>query len=305
MRILLVGCVDFSRHCLQQILAQGGNVVGVITLDDELSGFNADFVRMDEYCAGVGIDCFKVRDINSDESMTLIKDLAPDVIFVFGWSRLIKKPLLDLPPLGCIGTHPALLPRNRGRHPLIWALVEGLEESGLTFFYMDEGADSGDILWQRPFTIDLQDDAGTLYGKMKALASESIAEFLPLLSSGKAPRLPQDHSLANYWRKRSEQDGEIQWTASSMQIYNLVRALTHPYVGAHTFVNGRRLLVWKTALPATPLPTEAGRLSAGTVFRLPQNRIAVRTGDSYLEVRDIQTVDPGDLKQGTILGAHV
>ena len=103
--------------------------------------------------------------------------LAPDVIFCFGWSRLIKKTLLNIAPLGVIGFHPALLPANRGRHPLIWSLILGLKESGSTFFFMDEGADSGDILSQLNVSISEMDDAGTLYVNVQSSAVDDIDTF--------------------------------------------------------------------------------------------------------------------------------
>lgn len=302
MKILFVGTVRFSRTCLGEILRQGGEVIGVLTLPAERARFNADFADLSDLCEQHGVPCHRIDNINEPNTVALIRSLAPDVIFVFGWSQLIHKEVLQLPPLGCIGSHPALLPRNRGRHPLIWALVEGLQESGLTFFYLGEGADDGDILWQAPFPITLEDDAASLYRKMEDLGTRAIGEFLPLLQADTAPRIPQDHSQATIWRKRGEKDGEIRWGADSMTTYNLIRALTHPYVGAHTWYENEQIVVWRAVLNDSPLSPEAEDRPAGTVLGCGDGWFEVRTGDGSIRVSDYQAPQAATLRPGDHLG---
>ena len=303
MRIVFVGAVEFSRHCLKEVLNSGGNVVGVLTLPEEQTGRHSDFADLSDITARYGMPVYKLdKKINTPENTELMRSMHPDIVFVFGWSQLISKEILDIPSLGCIGTHPALLPRNRGRHPLIWALVEGLEESGLTFFYMDEGTDSGDIIWQKPFPITLQDDASSLYEKMKVLASEAIREFLPQLEQGTAPRIPQDHSRATYWRQRTEKDGEIDWFAPTLESYNLIRALAKPYVGAHTYVGGCTIVVWCAGLPQDTLPTYAEDMEPGTVIASKDGALHVRTGDGYLAALEYECVDDVSIEYGMQLG---
>jgi methionyl-tRNA formyltransferase len=290
MRIVLLGAVEFSKHCLQVVLDNGANVVAVLTPSQERARFNSDYADLVPLAVAHRIPTYHISKVSDPETVDLIRSLEPDVIFVFGFSQLVSKEILDIPRLGCIGTHPALLPRNRGRHPLIWALVEGLSESGLTFFYLDEGAGSGDILWQKPFSITLEDDARSLYDKIKALATIGIREFLPQLETGTAPRIPQDHSQATYWRKRTEEDGEIRWNASTMQTYNLVRALGRPYVGAHTHLNGKKLLIWRCSRPTDSLPSREGAFPPGTIFDHTGGvEFKVRTGDGYLKVVEYES----------------
>jgi methionyl-tRNA formyltransferase len=300
MRILFVGAVDFSYHCLKELIKLGGNVVAVLTLAKEDARLNSDYKDLSVICSRNGIRVYQIRKINEPTSIDLIISLKPDIIFVFGWSQLISKEILSIPPLGCIGTHPALLPRNRGRHPLIWALVEGLSESGLTFFYICEGMDDGDILWQKSFSITAEDDASTLYDKVKRLASEAIEEFLPQLENGTAPRVVQDHGLATYWRKRGESDGQINWSDPSAKIHNLIRALTHPYVGAHTFHKSSRVTVWRARLGKELLSHEAIELDPGTVIERGDLYANVRTGDGYISILECQGLD--EIKIGMRLG---
>jgi methionyl-tRNA formyltransferase len=305
MKILLIGGVEFTRHCLQEIVKQGGNDVEVMTVKREHAKFNSDYVDLGETAAALGIPVHYTEKVRSPESVELIRAIAPDAIFVFGFSQLISAEILAIPPLGCIGTHPALLPRNRGRHPLIWALVEGLPQSGLTFFYLDEGTDSGDILWQKAFPISLENDASTLYEKIRKLASEGIADFLPKLMNNTAPRIVQDATKATYWLKRTAKDGEIHWDQPSMTIYNLIRALTHPYPGSHTFLAGEKIIVWKASPPAAESANGQsghGVELPGTVVKGSASQLRVRTGDGYLTILDYSRANGQRVASGSKLG---
>ena len=288
MRIVFIGAVEFSRATLAAVLEAGGNVVGVLTLAPEAAGFHSDYADLGPLAERHNVSVFRIRDVGDRETVELIRRLKPDVIFVFGWSRLIPAEVLELPPLGCVGTHPALLPEHRGRHPIVWALAEGLEESGLTFFYLDETADSGDILWQRPFAIDPEDDAAALYAKIEALAVEAIREFLPELEAGTASRTPQDAARASYWRKRTDADRRIDWGAPTASIHNLVRALARPYVGALAELEGRPVIVWRARRPAEEPDREALESPSGTVVARRRDAVDVRTGDSVITLLEIE-----------------
>ena len=244
MRIVYIGAVEFSRRALDRLVSLGADIVGICTTKE--SKFNADHIDLTSIGNAHEIPCFYADDINSTEALMWIKSKASDVIFCFGWSRLLKQELLALAPLGVIGFHPAALPANRGRHPITWSLVLGLEKTASTFFFMDTGVDSGDILSQRDILISDQDDARTLYNKVTETALVQIEEFLPLLSSGSAQRIKQSPVHVNTWRKRARADGIIDWRMSAQSIHNLVRGLTKPYVGAHFLAEGKELKVWRT-----------------------------------------------------------
>lgn len=259
MRIVFIGAVEFSLRALERLVSLDAEIVGVCTLKE--SKFNMDHVDLSGFSETQEIPCFYVDDINSTETLSWIQEKSPDVIFCFGWSRLIKQELLKLAPLGVIGFHPAALPANRGRHPLIWALVLGLKKTASTFFFMDTGADSGDILSQQEILITDQDDARTLYDKVIEVALAQIEYFLPQLATKSFQRIKQDEQFANAWRKRGSADGKIDWRMSAQSIHNLVRGLAAPYVGAHFFVDGEEIKVWKTAIVLdTPNNIEPGKV---------------------------------------------
>ena len=258
MRIVFIGTVEFSQRVLTRLIEVGADVVGVCTL--AASPFAADHVDLSPLCRQHDIPSHYADDINSAASIAWIAEKAPDVIFCFGWSRLLKDELLQLAPLGVVGFHPAALPANRGRHPLIWALVLGLEQTASTFFFMDAGADSGDILSQSTVTIAPTDDARALYDKVTATALAQIEAFVPRLADGSAGRMPQDRTLANVWRKRGRSDGQIDWRMSAATIHNLVRGLSRPYVGAHFVVDNADVKVWRSAVIDAPANIEAGKV---------------------------------------------
>ena len=259
MRVVFIGSVNFSRSALNRLIEMRTEIVGVCTL--EQSSFNADHSDLSSICEANGIPWIYAPDINSEESIQWITDKRPDVIFCFGWSRLIRERLLNLAPLGVVGFHPAGLPANRGRHPLIWALVLGLQETASTFFFMDEEADSGDILCQQKIEIEDEDNAATLYEKVTLCALDQIQMLLPQLASGVFTKLAQDNQQANTWRKRGKADGQIDWRMSARSIHNLVRGLTKPYVGAHFIYQGQEYKIWKTELVVSvPQNIEPGKI---------------------------------------------
>lgn len=243
MKIVYIGTVEFSRVALKKLISMKADVVGVLTQKD--SHLNADFADLSELCVQNNIAFKDVIDINADENVRWVQDKCPDIIFCFGFSQLLKERLLNIAPQGVLGYHPAELPQNRGRHPIIWALALGLEQTTSTFFFMDKGADSGDIVSQKKIVIEYRDDARTLYNKVIETAIYQIECFLPELQNKSCCRSRQDSAAATNWRKRTKADGRIDFRMTSRAIYNLVRALTRPYVGAHVLYQEKEVKIWR------------------------------------------------------------
>jgi methionyl-tRNA formyltransferase len=275
MKIVFIGSVEFSAKSLEKLFEVGANVVGVIT--KSASAVNSDFRDLSEIAAKNDTPKHYTKNINSDDTLNWIKNLQPDVLMCFGWSNLIKKEVLEVAPLGVVGFHPALLPNNRGRHPLIWAKVLGLKESGNTFFFMDEGADTGDILSQKSFAILPHDDASVLYKKMIDAAMVQIEEFHSQLVSGNYYRITQDQTAGNNWRKRGMKDGEIDFRMSTERICNLVRALAKPYIGAHIQFGDQVRTVW--TIEEGDGKQDWKNIEPGKVLNIESNKIEVKTGD--------------------------
>jgi len=278
MKVVLIGSVEFSLRVLEKLISIDVDLVGVCT--KKSSTFNSDFFDLKPLSDINEVPCLHVEDINSTKSVEWIKNLNPDVIFCFGWSSLIKKDILALAPMGIVGYHPAKLPKNRGRHPLIWALALGLKESASTFFFMDEGADTGDMLSQVDFEISYQDDARNLYDKVVEIALIQIEEFIPALEKGTYTRIKQNEKESNDWRKRNELDGEIDFRMNSRSIYNLTRALTKPYVGAYIKFNETNYSVWKVK----ESNDFQENIEPGKVLRVFDKIFVVKSYDGAIEI---------------------
>jgi len=203
--------------------------------------------------------------------------------------------LLSLPRIGVIGFHPTLLPANRGRHPIIWALALGLERTGTTFFLMNNGMDTGPIISQREILINERDDAGTLYNRVAESAVSQIDELVREISVDGAIGSTQDETNASYWRKRSTNDGLIDWRMPSTGIRNLVRALSPPYMGAHFVHSGESFTVWD----CKEFDVHEPSTEPGKVIQVNENGILVKCGLGAVLLTEIEPFPA--VKQGDYL----
>ena len=281
MKILLIGAVDFSESVLKKLISMKLEIVGVCTLKN--SSFNSDHCDLSNLCKQKKIKWIFSDDINSSEVVKWIKMKKPDIIFCCGWSRLLKKNVLNIPRLGVIGYHPSKLPFNRGRHPLVWALALGLKKTASTFFIMKEGVDNGDIISQKDITISKNDDAYSLYSKITKVAMIQINEFLPALKISNLDPKKQNNVLSNSWRKRSILDGLIDWRMTADSIYNLVRSISRPYIGAHFISNGKEFKIWKVKVIKLKEPNiEPGKIICRN------SELLVKCGDNAIKILEIE-----------------
>jgi len=278
MKIVYIGSVIFSAKALEELICIGAEIVGIVSKKE--SSFNSDFFDLRPIAEYNKISFHYTLDINSEETVNWIKNISPDVIFCFGWSNLIKRNILEIPPLGVVGFHPTLLPNNKGRHPLIWAKVLGLQKSGSTFFFMDEGADTGDILSQKEFEITFEDDATSLYNKLINTALIQLQDFYLKLKNNSFTKIPQNASEGNNWRKRGSKDGLIDFRMHTKIICNLVRGLTKPYVGAHLEFGNKNIIVWEVEISENEEYLD--NLEPGKVLKVIDNKIEIKTGDSSI-----------------------
>lgn len=251
LRVVVMGCVEFSYAMAEELLSrrgQGYEVVGFITKAH--SDFNHDFKSLTPLGVNFQVPTLSLEKTDPTLIIPWLQSRGADVIFCVGWSQLLPATVLNWPRFGIVGFHPASLPKNRGRHPLIWAIALGLPFIHNTFFVMDGGADSGDIVNQKRLELSVREDARTLYDKMTALARVQIQEIIQDLIANQLRRIPQNHEQASVWRKRDKADGCIDWRMSAISIDRLIRALTRPYVGAHFIFAGQEIIVWKAQVVA-------------------------------------------------------
>ena len=264
MKALFIGCTDLSYALLEKLLKLNDiDVCGVVTR--ETLSTNSVFCSLEPLAKEKRIPCLNIKINQQEEMAAWIKKREPHIIFCISWPHLLNSKILTAAKYGAIGYHPAILPRNRGDDLIAWALALGLTKTGSTFFVMKESAASGDIVSQQLISICDEDNAATLYTKLTNAARDQFEELVIALFSGRLKRKPQDSVKAITWRKRCKKDGQIDWRMSSESIFNLVRALTHPYLGAYCVIGDQEYKVWKAAnIEVVKQDIEPGRvLSAG------------------------------------------
>lgn len=285
MKILFIGNVEFSARLLKKLISLNAGIAGVIT--KEKSRFNADHCDLSMLAKKENIPFLCVDNINTDEVVSWIKKISPDVGYCFGFSQLLDNRFLSIFPEGVIGYHPAALPQNKGRHPIVWALALGLDKTASTFFCMTEKADAGDIISQEWVDIRYEDDAQILYDKLSDLAVQQIEKIHHAGVVKAVKKAVQDPAISNNWRKRSQKDGEIDFRMSSKAIYNLVRSLTHPYIGAHVIFKGREVKVWKVREEQCLLPN----IESGKVLAVEEGQVLVKCYDGAVRLIEHEFVE--------------
>lgn len=190
--------------------------------------------------------------------------------------------MLNLFPKGVVGFHPASLPKNRGRHPIIWALTLGLTETASSFFMLEEGADTGKVVSQVQIPILYEDNARTLYGKIMDAATRQLIHLWEMICENTISFVELESGESNIWRKRNKNDGKIDWRMSSRNIYNLIRALSEPYVGAHFEYIGYEYKVWEAEETAdfTAINIEPGKI----IEVDDEGHFSVKTGEGAIRV---------------------
>jgi len=269
---VLLGTVEFSQRMLDKLLEMGTPIAGIVTAS---AGRNhSDFADLTKRASQKGIPLIRVDDANDSATLSWLTALEPDYVFCFGWSQLLRAEFLSIPRRGTIGYHPAALPKNRGRHPIIWAIVLGLKETASTFFMVNEGVDSGPIISQEKVAISAREDAASLYEKLVTVAERQLEQFIPLLAKNTLSLVEQDIDESSSWRKRSERDGEIDWRMAGSTIDRIVRGLAKPYVGAHFLYEGQPIKLWRCSVEA-----EAARnAEPGKILEIKSDRILVKAG---------------------------
>ena len=289
MRLIFMGYHNVGYVCLEALIehcrALGDEIVAVVTHGDDHRE-NIWFSSVRELAFKNYLPVYQPEDPNDQAFVAAMARLEPDFLFSCYYRYMLKKPVLDLPRLGALNLHGSLLPRYRGRCPVNWVLVHGETETGVTLHYMVEKPDKGEIVAQKRVPITPTDTALTLFGRMTAAAKELMTEIYPALRAGTAPRIPQDQSQASYFGGRGPKDGLIDWQKGAQEIYNLVRAVTHPYPGAFTMLQGRKLFIWwGRALEARPGNTPAPGLITAC---LPEEGLLVAASHGHFLITQAQ-----------------
>ncbi|ANS74995.1 methionyl-tRNA formyltransferase [Paenibacillus yonginensis] len=311
MNIVFMGTPQFAVPSLEMLLAEGYNIVGVVTQPDRPQGRKKVLTPtpVKEAALKHGIPVLQPSRLRAPEAVAEVAALKPDLIVTAAYGQILPKSVLDMPKFGCLNVHGSLLPKYRGGAPIQRSIMSGEKETGVTLMYMAEGLDTGDMIAKVVVPIEYDDTSGTIFDKLSTAGAQLLKEQLPLIIEGRAERIPQNDAESTYAPNLTREDEKIDWTADSESIRNRVRGLL-PFSGAFTLWNGEVFKIWELSV----LKENGGGSgqTPGTVLSLSDKGIEVQAGSGVVLLTRVQPagkkamaasefVRGGQMKQGEVL----
>lgn len=297
MRIVFMGTPDFAVPSLQALIDAGHDVCAVYTQPDKPQGRKQILTAPPVKTLALehDIPVFQPNTLKNEDEQARLRELAPEVIIVVAYGKLLPKAVLDIPPHGCINVHGSLLPRWRGAAPIQWAVIAGDEMAGVTTMQMAEGLDTGDMLLTYETKVGETETAGELFDRLAQSGAELLTQTLVKLDEI-TPR-PQDDAQSCYAHMLDKQMAVIDWSKSAHEIDCLIRGL-NPWPIALTTLSGERLKVFAAE-------KAAGNGEAGTVLEAdPKKGLTVACGEGALKLTEIQLVGGKRMKATDFLRGH-
>ena len=297
MRIVFMGTPDFAVPSLQALIDAGHDVCAVYTQPDKPQGRKQILTAPPVKTLALehDIPVFQPNTLKNEDEQARLRELAPEVIIVVAYGKLLPKAVLDIPPQGCINVHGSLLPRWRGAAPIQWAVIAGDEMAGVTTMQMAEGLDTGDMLLTYETKVGEKETAGELFDRLAQSGAELLTQTLVKLDEI-TPR-PQDDAQSCYAHMLDKQMAVIDWSKSAHEIDCLIRGL-NPWPIALTTLSGERLKVFAAE-------KAAGNGEPGTVLEAdPKKGLTVACGEGALKLTEIQMVGGKRMKATDFLRGH-
>jgi len=316
LKIIFMGTADFGGSVLEKLADSRENKIAVVTQPDRPQGRGRKILPtpIKKIALDKGLEVFQPENINDEESIKRIKEFNPDIILVVAYGQILSSHILNIPKIGCINIHGSLLPKYRGAAPINRAIINGEKETGITFMFMKEKVDAGEIIFQEKIDILADETCGELYYRLSDLSARSLPKLLEKIKNGKIERIPQDNKLATFARKMNKEDGKIDWSDKGEKVYNLIRG-TIPYPGAFTYYKGRKLKITQARfLNDYQGETDIGSPKPGRVVKTEKNGILISTEDKGIikilrlipagskELTAEQFVNGYKIKAGDVLG---
>lgn len=274
MRILFMGTPEFAVYSLRRLVEDGHEVCGVFTQPDKPKnrGHKLTFSPVKEYALTQNLPVYQPVKVRDGEAMSLVETLAPELIVVAAYGKILPEDILNYPKYGSINVHSSLLPKYRGAAPINWAILDGEAETGVSIMYMAKELDAGDVILQKTTAIGEDEDALALTLRLAELGAEALSETVTALQAGTALRTPQDESRMSYASMLSKDMSPIDWSRPARAIACQVRGLI-PWPCASTELAGQRFKVYRTA------PGGQTQAAPGTVLSAGKNGLEVACGD--------------------------
>lgn len=285
MRIVFMGTPEFSVAALESLVEAGHEVAAVVTQPDKAKGRGGkiSFTPVKETALKYGIEVYQPVKVREREFVDRLKKIAPEAIVVAAFGQILTKDILDIPKYGSINIHASLLPRYRGAAPIQRAIIDGMEQSGVTTMFMDEGLDTGDMIDKMIVPIEKKETGGTLHDKLAAAGGKLIIKTLSDIESGNVSRERQDDSLSCYARMIDKKEGHIDFSKSAAEIERLIRGF-NPWPSAYAFIDDNKIIkIWD----ADAADDDFGGV-AGQIVKIDRKSIYIKTGKGSLIVNELQ-----------------
>lgn len=228
MDIVFMGTPEFAVPCLERLIEDGHNVKGVFTQPDKPKGrgHKMQFPPVKQCAVDAGISVFQPEKMRDGEALSIIQELAPELIIVVAYGKILPAEILNFPKYGCINMHASILPYYRGAAPIQWCVLNGETKSGVTAMQMDIGLDTGDMLLTETVEIGPDETAGELHDKLSLLGAQVMAETIYKLLNNELTPTKQDDSLSNYAPMLTKELCPINWNDTADKVHNKVRGLS-------------------------------------------------------------------------------
>jgi methionyl-tRNA formyltransferase len=301
MRIVFMGTPDFAVPSLNRLLDDGHEIVGVYTQPDKPKnrGMKLTMSPVKERALEAGLTVYQPQTLREEGVLTTLQGLAPELIVVAAYGKLLPKEVLELPPYGCINVHSSLLPKYRGAAPINWAVINGEAESGVTIMYMAQQLDAGDIIAQTATPIDPDETVETLHDRLALLGGDLLGTTVAAIQAGTAQRTPQDEAAHTYAPMLSRALCPLDFTQSARTLHNKIRGLT-PWPATTAEVAGVAFKVY-----ASRVDGETTAKAPGTLVSADQRGIRVACGDgSVLTITEVQVAGKKRMLAADYLRGH-
>lgn len=284
MKVLFMGTPDIAATILKAIIDSKHEVVGVVTQEDKPKGRGKTLSMppVKTLALSSGIEVFQPHIIKEAGAVNRLKDFDADIFVVAAYGKILSKEILDIPKYGCINVHASLLPKYRGAAPIQWAIIDGEKLTGVTIMQMDEGLDTGDMLFKSVVEIADDETADTLYDKLSRSGASLIVEALDRIEKGDIHPIKQDELNATYAKMLDKSLGRLNFNKSASEIERLIRGL-NSWPGTYTYINGKMLKIWEAAVTDEDSDSEPG-----SVFSSANGRLLINTADKVLELKSVQ-----------------
>lgn len=304
MRIVFIGAGDIGLPSLEALIAAGDHtLVAVVTQPDKPVGrsqkLTPSAIKLRALAAGVPIlQPEKVSGVIDE-----LKSLRADVFVVVAYGQILSRAVLDVPMKACLNIHASLLPRHRGASPIQAAIREGDADTGITVMWMDEGLDTGDVLFMTPVEIAPDDTGGSLHDRLASVAPGSLMSALHAIAAGTAPRNPQDASRATLTKKLERHHGRITWERSADEIERLIRAYD-PWPGTYGLLPTADGKSMQLKVHRARVVGGAEACPIGGTVVAADDRLLIACGSGVLELLEVQAEGRKRMSAADFLRGH-